>query len=165
MFAITCSTKWLMDTLYVGFSSQSAARKLAEVLLSSVSEDSYWPPLGPPPSAWLHREGAAASKDAIYPTVKPPQRYSTDGSVDFYSTSLTHTYFRYCLLWYQRDLQVGCDKRCPSVRWYYWPWKTWLTLGCSFWLDVLNPNFSLFSNFWLDLNKLEAGVWSFWGRL
>ncbi|XP_078144818.1 tetratricopeptide repeat protein 7A isoform X1 [Centroberyx gerrardi] len=58
---------------------KSAARKLAEVLLSSVSEDSYWPPLGPPPSAWLHREGAAASKDAIYPTIKPPQRYSTDG--------------------------------------------------------------------------------------
>ncbi|KAM9847739.1 tetratricopeptide repeat protein 7A [Aulostomus maculatus] len=57
---------------------KSAARKLAEVLLSSVSEDSYWPPLGPPPSAWLHREGAATSKDAIYPTVKPPQRYSTD---------------------------------------------------------------------------------------
>ncbi|KAG7245301.1 hypothetical protein INR49_009597, partial [Caranx melampygus] len=54
------------------------ARKLAEVLLSSVSEDSYWPPLGPPPPSWLHREGAAASKDAIYPTVKPPQRYSTD---------------------------------------------------------------------------------------
>uniref|UniRef100_A0A674P7K4 Tetratricopeptide repeat domain 7A n=1 Tax=Takifugu rubripes TaxID=31033 RepID=A0A674P7K4_TAKRU len=52
--------------------------KLAEVLLSSVSEDSYWPPLGPPPSAWLHREGAAASKDAIYPTVKPPHRYSSD---------------------------------------------------------------------------------------
>ncbi|XP_029305720.1 LOW QUALITY PROTEIN: tetratricopeptide repeat protein 7A [Cottoperca gobio] len=59
---------------------KSAARKLAEVLLSSVSEDSYWPPLGPPPSAWLHREGAAASKDAIYPTVKPPQRYSTECS-------------------------------------------------------------------------------------
>ncbi|CAK6962355.1 tetratricopeptide repeat protein 7A isoform X2 [Scomber scombrus] len=57
---------------------KSAARKLAEVLLSSVSEDGYWPPLGPPPSAWLHREGAAASKDAIYPTVKPPQRYNTD---------------------------------------------------------------------------------------
>ncbi|XP_026211503.1 tetratricopeptide repeat protein 7A [Anabas testudineus] len=57
---------------------KSAARKLAEVLLSSVSEDSYWPPLGPPPSAWLHREGAAASKDAIYPTVKPPHRYTTD---------------------------------------------------------------------------------------
>ncbi|KAM9726954.1 tetratricopeptide repeat protein 7A isoform 2-T2 [Menidia menidia] len=57
---------------------KSAARKLAQVLLSSVSEDSYWPPLGPPPSVWLHREGAAASKDAIYPTVKPPQRYSTD---------------------------------------------------------------------------------------
>lgn len=58
---------------------KSAARKLAEVLLSSVSEDSYWPPLGPPPAAWLHREGAAASKDAIYPTVKPPQRYPSDG--------------------------------------------------------------------------------------
>ncbi|XP_056291234.1 tetratricopeptide repeat protein 7A isoform X2 [Pseudoliparis swirei] len=57
---------------------KSAARKLAEVLLSSVSEDAYWTPLGPPPSAWLHREGAAAFKDAIYPTVKPPQRYSTD---------------------------------------------------------------------------------------
>ncbi|XP_005936917.1 tetratricopeptide repeat protein 7A [Haplochromis burtoni] len=57
---------------------KSTARKLAKVLLSSVSEDSYWPPLGPPPSAWLHREGAAASKDAIYPTVKPPHRYSTE---------------------------------------------------------------------------------------
>ncbi|KAJ0067205.1 hypothetical protein NL108_013073 [Boleophthalmus pectinirostris] len=58
---------------------KSAARKLAEVLLSSVGEDSYWPPLGPPPASWLHREGAAASKDAIYPTVKPPQRYNTEG--------------------------------------------------------------------------------------
>ncbi|KAM9317548.1 tetratricopeptide repeat protein 7A [Pholidichthys leucotaenia] len=58
---------------------KAAARKLAEVLLSSVGEDSYWPPLGPPPSAWLLREGAAASKDAMYPTVKPPQRYGTDG--------------------------------------------------------------------------------------
>ncbi|XP_033835654.1 tetratricopeptide repeat protein 7A [Periophthalmus magnuspinnatus] len=58
---------------------KSAARKLAEVLLSSVGEDSYWPPLGPPPASWLHREGAAASKDAIYPTVKPPLRYNTDG--------------------------------------------------------------------------------------
>ncbi|KAL6101569.1 ttc7a [Pungitius sinensis] len=57
---------------------KSAARKLAEVLLSAVSEDSYWPPLGPPPAAWLHREGAAVFKDATYPTVKPPQRYSTD---------------------------------------------------------------------------------------
>uniref|UniRef100_A0A672HRZ9 Tetratricopeptide repeat domain 7A n=1 Tax=Salarias fasciatus TaxID=181472 RepID=A0A672HRZ9_SALFA len=65
-----------MHVMSCGF--QSAAKKLAEVLLSSVSEDSYWPPLGPPPSAWLHREGAAASKDAIYPTVKPPQRYSSD---------------------------------------------------------------------------------------
>ncbi|XP_076025461.1 tetratricopeptide repeat protein 7A [Genypterus blacodes] len=58
---------------------KSAARKLAEVLLSSVSESGYWPPLGPPPSAWLHREGAAASKGAVYPTIKPPQRYSIDG--------------------------------------------------------------------------------------
>ncbi|XP_051935766.1 tetratricopeptide repeat protein 7A isoform X1 [Hippocampus zosterae] len=57
---------------------KAAARKLAEVLLSSVSEDSYWPPVGPPPSAWLRREGAATSKDALYPTVKPPQRYTTD---------------------------------------------------------------------------------------
>nr|XP_057919985.1 tetratricopeptide repeat protein 7A isoform X2 [Doryrhamphus excisus] len=57
---------------------KAAARKLAEVLLSSVSEDGYWPPLGPPPSAWLRREGAATSKEALYPTVKPPQRYSTD---------------------------------------------------------------------------------------
>lgn len=74
-----------MCSLFFGFvfSSQSAGRKLAEVLLSSVSEDSYWPPLGPPPTAWLHREGAAASKDAIYPTVKPPQRYSTDWCVQF----------------------------------------------------------------------------------
>ncbi|KAF7219811.1 transcript variant X3, partial [Nothobranchius furzeri] len=55
-----------------------AAMKLAQVLLNSVREDSYWPPLGPPPAAWLTREGAAASKDAVYPTVKPPQRYSTD---------------------------------------------------------------------------------------
>ncbi|XP_077438673.1 tetratricopeptide repeat protein 7A isoform X2 [Vanacampus margaritifer] len=57
---------------------KAAARKLAEVLLSSVTEDSYWPPLGPPPSAWLRREGAATSKDALYPTIKPPQRYTTD---------------------------------------------------------------------------------------
>ncbi|XP_061693641.1 tetratricopeptide repeat protein 7A isoform X2 [Syngnathoides biaculeatus] len=57
---------------------KAAARKLAEVLLSSVTEDSYWPPLGPPPSAWLRREGAATFKDALYPTIKPPQRYMTD---------------------------------------------------------------------------------------
>ncbi|XP_057703669.1 tetratricopeptide repeat protein 7A isoform X2 [Corythoichthys intestinalis] len=57
---------------------KAAARKLAQVLLSSVTEDSYWPPLGPPPSAWLRREGAATSKDALYPTVKPPQRYTTE---------------------------------------------------------------------------------------
>ncbi|XP_061766919.1 tetratricopeptide repeat protein 7A isoform X4 [Nerophis ophidion] len=57
---------------------KAAGRKLAEVLLSSVSEDSYWPPLGPPPTAWLRREGAATSKEALYPTFKPPQRYSTD---------------------------------------------------------------------------------------
>ena len=59
--------------------SQSAARKLAQVLLSSVSGDSYWPPLGPPPPTWLNREGAAASKDAMYPRARPPQRYPIDG--------------------------------------------------------------------------------------
>uniref|UniRef100_A0A3P9CQ11 Tetratricopeptide repeat domain 7A n=1 Tax=Maylandia zebra TaxID=106582 RepID=A0A3P9CQ11_9CICH len=67
-----------LQSAYLCLLHRSAARKLAKVLLSSVSEDSYWPPLGPPPSAWLHREGAAASKDAIYPTVKPPHRYSTE---------------------------------------------------------------------------------------
>lgn len=79
--------------------SQSAAKKLAEVLLSSVSEDSYWPPLGPPPTAWLHREGAAASKDAIYPTVKPPQRYSSDWFVlflHFVSVSLQYVFIPLC---------------------------------------------------------------------
>ncbi|MEQ2276265.1 hypothetical protein AMECASPLE_035534 [Ameca splendens] len=55
-----------------------AAMKLAQVLLTSVSEGSYWPPQGPPPAVWLQREGAAASKDAMYPTIKPPLRYSTD---------------------------------------------------------------------------------------
>ncbi|XP_020337144.1 tetratricopeptide repeat protein 7A isoform X1 [Oncorhynchus kisutch] len=57
---------------------KAAARKLAEVLLSSVSEDSYWAPMSLPPSAWLQREGNAGPKDAIYPSSKPPQRYSTD---------------------------------------------------------------------------------------
>uniref|UniRef100_A0A4W5Q0V5 Tetratricopeptide repeat domain 7A n=1 Tax=Hucho hucho TaxID=62062 RepID=A0A4W5Q0V5_9TELE len=45
--------------------SVAAARKLAEVLLSSVSEDSYWAPMSLPPSAWLQREGNAGPKDAI----------------------------------------------------------------------------------------------------
>lgn len=71
----------LVLSLKTLMSPQCAAMKLAQVLLGSVSEDSFWLPLGPPPAAWLSREGAAASKDAIYPTVKPPQRYSTDGSV------------------------------------------------------------------------------------
>uniref|UniRef100_A0A8C8FTN3 Tetratricopeptide repeat protein 7 N-terminal domain-containing protein n=1 Tax=Oncorhynchus tshawytscha TaxID=74940 RepID=A0A8C8FTN3_ONCTS len=57
---------------------KAAARKLAEVLLSSVSEDSYWAPMSLPPSAWLQREGNAGPKDAMYPSPKPPQRYSTD---------------------------------------------------------------------------------------
>uniref|UniRef100_A0A673VZX6 Tetratricopeptide repeat domain 7A n=1 Tax=Salmo trutta TaxID=8032 RepID=A0A673VZX6_SALTR len=42
----------------------AAARKLAEVLLSSVSEDSYWAPMSLPPSAWLQREGNAGTKEA-----------------------------------------------------------------------------------------------------
>ncbi|CAB1343469.1 unnamed protein product [Coregonus sp. 'balchen'] len=53
-------------------------RKLAEVLLSSVSEDSYWAPMSLPPSAWLQREGNAGPKDAMYPSSKPPQCYRTD---------------------------------------------------------------------------------------
>ncbi|XP_010903183.3 tetratricopeptide repeat protein 7A isoform X3 [Esox lucius] len=57
---------------------KAAARKLAEVLLSSVSEDSYWAPTALPPSAWLQREGNASQKDALYPSTKLPQRYSTD---------------------------------------------------------------------------------------
>uniref|UniRef100_A0A6Q2XJ13 Tetratricopeptide repeat protein 7 N-terminal domain-containing protein n=1 Tax=Esox lucius TaxID=8010 RepID=A0A6Q2XJ13_ESOLU len=61
---------------------QAAARKLAEVLLSSVSEDSYWAPTALPPSAWLQREGNASQKDALYPSTKLPQRYSTDRSED-----------------------------------------------------------------------------------
>ncbi|KAJ3610310.1 hypothetical protein NHX12_022403 [Muraenolepis orangiensis] len=59
---------------------KSAARKLAEVLLSSVSEDGYWAPLGAPPTSWLLREGTATSKDAMYPRVRPPQRYPIEGS-------------------------------------------------------------------------------------
>uniref|UniRef100_A0A673W032 Tetratricopeptide repeat domain 7A n=1 Tax=Salmo trutta TaxID=8032 RepID=A0A673W032_SALTR len=68
----------------LGFFQQAAlqsaylSRKLAEVLLSSVSEDSYWAPMSLPPSAWLQREGNAGTKEAVYPSSKPPQRYSTD---------------------------------------------------------------------------------------
>uniref|UniRef100_A0A8C9QT06 Tetratricopeptide repeat domain 7A n=1 Tax=Scleropages formosus TaxID=113540 RepID=A0A8C9QT06_SCLFO len=57
---------------------QVVARRLAEVLLRSVSEDSYWDPLTPPPAAWLHREGTASSKDALYPSSRPPVYYSTE---------------------------------------------------------------------------------------
>ncbi|KPP79192.1 hypothetical protein Z043_101246, partial [Scleropages formosus] len=56
------------------------ARRLAEVLLRSVSEDSYWDPLTPPPAAWLHREGTASSKDALYPSSRPPVYYSTESA-------------------------------------------------------------------------------------
>lgn len=59
---------------------KGVSRKLAEVLLSSVSEDSYWGPLSPPPPAWLHMEGATHSKDTIYPSSRPPQRYNTEGA-------------------------------------------------------------------------------------
>uniref|UniRef100_A0A3B3URP9 Tetratricopeptide repeat domain 7A n=1 Tax=Poecilia latipinna TaxID=48699 RepID=A0A3B3URP9_9TELE len=64
--------------LQAALQSAYLSMKLAQVLLSSVSEGSYWPPLGPPPAVWLQREGAAASKDAMYPTFRPPQRYATD---------------------------------------------------------------------------------------
>ncbi|MEQ2231170.1 hypothetical protein ILYODFUR_036759 [Ilyodon furcidens] len=66
-----------------------AAMKLAQVLLTSVSEGSYWPPQGPPPAVWLQREGAAASKDAMYPTIKPPLRYSTDWPFAHQATNLS----------------------------------------------------------------------------
>ncbi|XP_028845903.1 tetratricopeptide repeat protein 7A isoform X2 [Denticeps clupeoides] len=59
---------------------KSVARKLAEVLLSSISEDGYWNPLSTPPNACLNREGTTHPKDVIYPSPKPPQRYSGDSS-------------------------------------------------------------------------------------
>ncbi|KAG9275125.1 tetratricopeptide repeat protein 7A [Astyanax mexicanus] len=59
---------------------KGVSRKLAEVLLSSVSEDSYWGPLSHPPPAWLHMEGATHPKDTIYPSSRPPQRYNTEGA-------------------------------------------------------------------------------------
>uniref|UniRef100_A0A665TVD4 Tetratricopeptide repeat domain 7A n=1 Tax=Echeneis naucrates TaxID=173247 RepID=A0A665TVD4_ECHNA len=61
-----------------------SSQKLAEVLLSSVSEDSYWPPLGPPPPSWLHREGAAASKDMCpdaLPSLSLPPHSSSSSPV------------------------------------------------------------------------------------
>uniref|UniRef100_A0A8B9LQS1 Tetratricopeptide repeat domain 7A n=1 Tax=Astyanax mexicanus TaxID=7994 RepID=A0A8B9LQS1_ASTMX len=59
---------------------KGVSKKLAEVLLSSVSEDSYWGPLSHPPPAWLHMEGATHPKDTIYPSSRPPQRYNTEGA-------------------------------------------------------------------------------------
>uniref|UniRef100_A0A3B4C7G8 Tetratricopeptide repeat protein 7 N-terminal domain-containing protein n=1 Tax=Pygocentrus nattereri TaxID=42514 RepID=A0A3B4C7G8_PYGNA len=65
-----------LNTLYF----KGVSRKLAEVLLSSVSEDSYWGPLSTPPPTWLHMEGATHPKETIYPSSRPPQRYSTEGA-------------------------------------------------------------------------------------
>ncbi|XP_051507151.1 tetratricopeptide repeat protein 7A [Myxocyprinus asiaticus] len=59
---------------------KTVACRLAEVLLSSVSDDAYWGPLSPPPADWLNREGATHPKDAIYPSSRPPQRYNTEGA-------------------------------------------------------------------------------------
>ncbi|KAL2083785.1 hypothetical protein ACEWY4_021558 [Coilia grayii] len=61
---------------------KTVAKRLAEVLLGSVSEDSYWSPVTPPPSVWLSKEGGSHSqpKDLVYPSIRHPQRYSTDGS-------------------------------------------------------------------------------------
>ncbi|XP_035387318.1 tetratricopeptide repeat protein 7A isoform X2 [Electrophorus electricus] len=59
---------------------KAVTRRLAEVLLSSIGEASYWGPLSPPPPAWLHMEGASHPKDAIYPSSRPPQCYSTEGA-------------------------------------------------------------------------------------
>uniref|UniRef100_A0AAY4DF74 Tetratricopeptide repeat protein 7 N-terminal domain-containing protein n=1 Tax=Denticeps clupeoides TaxID=299321 RepID=A0AAY4DF74_9TELE len=44
---------------------KSVARKLAEVLLSSISEDGYWNPLSTPPNACLNREGTTHPKDDV----------------------------------------------------------------------------------------------------
>ncbi|XP_048863245.1 tetratricopeptide repeat protein 7A isoform X1 [Brienomyrus brachyistius] len=60
---------------------KAAARRLAEVLLSSISEDAYWDPLSPPPEDWLQREGPISSKEALLPTSRLPEYYSKDGSV------------------------------------------------------------------------------------
>ncbi|XP_055025980.2 tetratricopeptide repeat protein 7A [Misgurnus anguillicaudatus] len=59
---------------------KKVACRLAEVLLTSVSEDAYWSPLTPPPPDWLNREGITQPKDAMYPSSRPPQSYSTEGS-------------------------------------------------------------------------------------
>ncbi|XP_063047586.1 tetratricopeptide repeat protein 7A [Engraulis encrasicolus] len=57
---------------------KTVAKRLAEVLLGSVSEDSYWSPTSPPPAAWLNRDGSNTHKDLLYPSPRPPQRYTTD---------------------------------------------------------------------------------------
>uniref|UniRef100_A0A3B3QGU9 Tetratricopeptide repeat domain 7A n=1 Tax=Paramormyrops kingsleyae TaxID=1676925 RepID=A0A3B3QGU9_9TELE len=53
--------------------------RLAEVLLSSISEDAYWDPLSPPPEDWLQREGPISSKEALLPTSRLPEYFSKDG--------------------------------------------------------------------------------------
>ncbi|XP_062851121.1 tetratricopeptide repeat protein 7A [Trichomycterus rosablanca] len=58
---------------------KAVARRLAEVLLSSVSEESYWGPLSPPPPTWLHIDGATNPTDTSYPSSRPPQHYNTEG--------------------------------------------------------------------------------------
>nr|XP_023660129.1 tetratricopeptide repeat protein 7A-like [Paramormyrops kingsleyae] len=58
---------------------KAAARRLAEVLLSSISEDAYWDPLSPPPEDWLQREGPISSKEALLPTSRLPEYFSKDG--------------------------------------------------------------------------------------
>ncbi|XP_066552512.1 tetratricopeptide repeat protein 7A [Amia ocellicauda] len=57
---------------------KAAARKLAEVLLSRVSEDSYWGPLTPPCPDWLEREGRPVPRDSCYSALRPPQQFSGD---------------------------------------------------------------------------------------
>lgn len=65
---------------------QTVARRLAEVLLTSMSEDAYWGPLTPPPPTWLDREGATHPKDAMYPSSRPPQTYGSEGSDSVYAS-------------------------------------------------------------------------------
>uniref|UniRef100_A0A3P9CQW1 Tetratricopeptide repeat domain 7A n=1 Tax=Maylandia zebra TaxID=106582 RepID=A0A3P9CQW1_9CICH len=53
-FLCPCESMSVCDPVMAvfGLAFYSILLKLAKVLLSSVSEDSYWPPLGPPPSFW-----------------------------------------------------------------------------------------------------------------
>uniref|UniRef100_A0A3B3QGP1 Tetratricopeptide repeat domain 7A n=1 Tax=Paramormyrops kingsleyae TaxID=1676925 RepID=A0A3B3QGP1_9TELE len=67
-----------LQSAYLSLLHKAAARRLAEVLLSSISEDAYWDPLSPPPEDWLQREGPISSKEALLPTSRLPEYFSKD---------------------------------------------------------------------------------------